>query len=54
MNKMAEEVNELLQEKESVSVAELTNIYELPSDFIQQVISKLLLKHLVIYLQLIL
>ncbi len=29
MNKIAEEINELLQEKESVSVSELTNIYEL-------------------------
>lgn len=37
MNKMAEEINETLQERESISVAELTNIYELPTDFIQQV-----------------
>ena len=37
MNKISEEINELLQEKGSVSISELTNSYELPSDFIQQV-----------------
>ena len=36
MNKISEEINELLQEKGSVSIAELTNNYELPSEFIQQ------------------
>ena len=38
MNKISEEINELLQEKGSVSIAELTNSYELPGEFIQQVI----------------
>ena len=37
MNKVAEEINEMLQEKGSVNVSELTNLYELPNDFIQQV-----------------
>ena len=37
MSKMAEEINEMLQERESVSVSELTNAYELPADFIHQV-----------------
>ena len=37
LNKMAEEINELLQERESVSLSELTNFYELPADFIHQV-----------------
>ena len=37
MNKISEEINELLQERGSISLAELTNSYELPSDFIQQV-----------------
>ena len=36
MNKICEEINELLQEKGSVTIAELTNNYELPSEFIQQ------------------
>jgi hypothetical protein len=49
MNKIAEEINELLQEKESVSVSELTNIYELPTDFIQQVDY---LKYIILYLKL--
>ena len=40
MNKVSEEINELLQEKGSVSIAELTNAYELPNEFIQQVIFK--------------
>lgn len=38
MNKISEEINELLQERGSVSVSELTNLYNLPADFIQQVI----------------
>ncbi len=38
MNKMAEEINELLQERESVSISELTNVYELPAEFIHQTI----------------
>jgi hypothetical protein len=37
MNKISEEINEKLQEKGSVSIAELTNMIELPADFIQQV-----------------
>jgi len=37
MNKISEETNEKLQEKGSVSIAELTNLFELPADFIQQV-----------------
>lgn len=37
MNKISEEINEKLQEKGSVSIAELTNLFELPADFIQQV-----------------
>jgi hypothetical protein len=37
MNKMAEEVNELLHDRQSLNVAELTNLYELPGDFVQQV-----------------
>lgn len=40
MNKMAENINEMLHEKGSVSLTELTNLYELPSDFINQVISR--------------
>lgn len=38
MNKISEEINELLSEKGSVSISELTNIYNLPTDFLQQVI----------------
>ena len=38
MNKTSEEINEILQERGSVSVSELTNLYELPTDLIQQVI----------------
>ena len=37
MNKISEEINELLKEKGSVSISELTNAYELPTDFMQQV-----------------
>jgi hypothetical protein len=37
MNKMAEEVNELLHDRESLELSELTSLYELPGDFIQQV-----------------
>jgi hypothetical protein len=37
MNKISEEINELLQEKGSVTISELTNSYELPTDFMQQV-----------------
>ncbi len=37
MNKISEEINEVLQEKGSFSIDELTNTYELPSEFIQQV-----------------
>lgn len=37
MNRMAENINEMLHEKGSVSLTELTNLYELPSDFINQV-----------------
>ena len=37
MNKISEEINELLSEKGSVSISELTNIYNLPTDFLQQV-----------------
>ena len=37
MNKISEEINELLQEKGSVTLSELTNSYELPTDFMQQV-----------------
>ena len=37
MNKISEEINETLQEKGHVSIAELTNNYELPTEFIQQV-----------------
>lgn len=37
MNKISEEINEILQEKGHVSIAELTNNYELPTEFIQQV-----------------
>ena len=37
MNKVAEEINEMLQEKSKVTISELTNLYELPSDFLNQV-----------------
>ena len=37
MNKISEEINEFLKEKGSVSIAELTNIYSLPADFLYQV-----------------
>ncbi|RNA34867.1 E3 UFM1- ligase 1 [Brachionus plicatilis] len=38
MNKISEEINELLKEKGSVSVAELTNVYSLPADFLNQIV----------------
>jgi predicted house-cleaning noncanonical NTP pyrophosphatase (MazG superfamily) len=38
MNKLAEEVNELLHDKESLELSELTSLYELPGEFVQQVI----------------
>lgn len=37
MNKISEEINEMLQDKGNISISELTNLYELPADFIQQV-----------------
>ena len=37
MNKVAEEINEMLQEKSKVTISELTNLYELPSEFLNQV-----------------
>ena len=37
MNKISEEINEILQEKGNIAISELTNTYELPTDFIQQV-----------------
>ena len=37
MNKMTEEVNELLHDRQSLDIAELTTMYELPGDFVQQV-----------------
>jgi hypothetical protein len=37
MNKMAEEVNELLHDRESLELSELTTLYELPGEFIQEV-----------------
>ena len=39
MNKIAEEINELLQEKCRVTISELTNLYDLPTAFILQVTS---------------
>lgn len=38
MNKVAEEINELLQEKCRVTISELTNLYDLPTSFILQVL----------------
>ena len=38
MNKMAEEVNDLLQDRESLELSELTSLYELPGEFVQQII----------------
>ncbi|CAF0946717.1 unnamed protein product [Brachionus calyciflorus] len=38
MNKISEEINELLNERGSVSISELTNIYNLPTDYLQQII----------------
>lgn len=35
---MCEDINELLQEKAVLLVSELSNIYELQSDFVKQVI----------------
>lgn len=43
MNKISEEINELLKEKGSVSISELTNIYSLPADFLYQVKKMLLI-----------
>lgn len=37
MNKISEEINEMLHEKGNISISELTNYYELPADFIHQV-----------------
>lgn len=39
MNKISEDINELLQERGSVSITELTNIYELPADFLNQIVA---------------
>jgi hypothetical protein len=39
MNKISEEINELLKEKGTISISELTNTYELPSEFMQQVLN---------------
>lgn len=37
MNKISEEINQVLHEKGNISLSELTNFYELPADFIHQV-----------------
>jgi hypothetical protein len=37
MNRIAEEINESLSEKGSISMSELTNVYELPADFLTEV-----------------
>ena len=37
MNKVAEEINEMIHDRGSITLSELTNLYELPTDFIQQV-----------------
>ena len=37
MNKIAEEINELLQEKCRLTLSELTTLYELPTAFMQEV-----------------
>lgn len=38
MNHISEEINQVLHEKGNISISEITNFYELPADFIQQVI----------------
>ena len=38
MNQISEEINQVLHEKGNISISEITNYYELPADFIQQVI----------------
>lgn len=38
MNHISEEINQVLHEKGNISISEITNYYELPADFIHQVI----------------
>lgn len=38
MNKMAEDISELLQDRESIELSELISMYELPGEFMQEVI----------------
>lgn len=37
MNKLAEEINEALQEKSRLTISELTTLYELPTAFMLEV-----------------
>lgn len=39
MNKIAEEINEILQEKSRITISELTNLYELPTAFMIEILT---------------
>lgn len=39
MNKIAQEINEMLQERSRITIAELTTVYDLPRDFLLEVLT---------------
>ena len=39
MNKIAQEINEMLQERSRITVAELTTVYDLPRDFMLEILT---------------